>query len=231
MPSFKLSFQTPVGGERNDFRIVLDAGHGGEDGGTTGTGILEKVLTLDMTWKVARRLEASGWRVEMTRERDETVPLWQRVQQSNYYPNSLFVSIHVNADGRSARSHGIETFYTRPKEESARAMVAKRFGLEAAYLDSRSEEFAQVTQDALVAATGARDRGIESRAYLVTRQTAAPSILIECGFLSNPEEAKKLATRAYRDRLVEGIVAGVEAFASRTLADPGRGLQGRSEGS
>jgi N-acetylmuramoyl-L-alanine amidase len=167
--------------------VVIDAGHGGHDrGGIPGQRIDEKVMTLDVAQRLRNVLEASGYRVIMTRDSDVFVPLGTRVAIANSYRNAIFVCIHFNATNRRGAS-GIETyFYSRD-----------------------SLPLASAIHHFVVGGAPSSNRGVRRRGYYVLRRTTIPAVLVECGFLTNPTEAAYAQTASYRQKLAEEIAAGV----------------------
>lgn len=167
--------------------IVLDAGHGGHDrGGVPGQRISEKLMTLDVAQRLRRVLEANGFRVVMTRNSDVFIPLGQRTAIANSYRNATFVSVHFNSAQR-AGANGIETYYYRGDSAALAASIHRN----------------------VVAATSTDNRGIRRRGYFVLRRTRIPSVLVECGFLTNPREGSLAMNENYRQRLAEAIARGI----------------------
>lgn len=167
--------------------IVLDAGHGGYDrGGVPGQRISEKDKTLDVAQRLRRILQASGYRVIMTRDSDVFVPLPTRVAIANSYRGANFVSIHFNCAPRVG-ANGIETYYYRSDSASLAASIHRN----------------------VVSGAPSENRGIRRRGFYVLRRTAIPSVLVECGFLTNPTEGRLALTGDYRQRLAEQIARGI----------------------
>ena len=168
--------------------IVIDAGHGGFDrGGVPGQRISEKDKTLDVAQRLKRIMQASGYRVVMTRDSDVFVPLPTRVAIANAYPGAIFVSIHFNCASR-AGANGIETYYYR----------------------SDSANLAQSIHRNVVSGAPSENRGIRRRGFYVIRKTAIPSVLVECGFLTNPTEGSLALTAGYREKLAQQIARGIQ---------------------
>jgi N-acetylmuramoyl-L-alanine amidase len=92
------------------------------------------------------------------------------------------------------------------------------------FVDERGELLAQRVQAAVCEATGARDRGVKNKGHLVTKMVGPPSILVECGFLTNAEEAKRLVQAGYQERVARGVAKGVFSFLEEVLADPMFGI-------
>src|SRR6059058_6709041 len=167
--------------------VVIDAGHGGHDrGGIPGQRIAEKVMTLDVAQRLRNVLQASGYRVVMTRDSDVFVPLGTRVAIANSYRNAIFVCIHFNATKRAGAS-GIETyFYSRD-----------------------SLPLASAIHYFVTGGAPSANRGVRRRGYYVLRRTSVPAVLVECGFLTNPTEAAYAQSASYRQKLAEEIAAGI----------------------
>ena len=168
--------------------IVVDAGHGGHDrGGVPGQRISEKDKTLDVAQRLKRILQAQGYRVIMTRDSDVFIPLGTRVSIANAYRGATFVSIHFNCAPRSG-ANGIETYYFR----------------------SDSAGLAQSIHRNVVSSAPSENRGIRRRGFYVLRKTAIPSVLVECGFLTNPTEGSLALNANYRQKLAEQIARGIQ---------------------
>lgn len=168
--------------------IVIDAGHGGHDrGGVPGQRISEKDKTLDVAQRLKRILQASGYRVIMTRDSDVFIPLPTRVAIANANGGATFVSIHFNCASRSG-ANGIETYYYR----------------------SDSAALAQSIHRNVLSGAPTENRGIRRRGFYVLRKTSIPSVLVECGFLTNPTEGSLALTANYRENLAQQIARGIQ---------------------
>ncbi|CAN5733901.1 hypothetical protein BH20VER1_BH20VER1_27510 [soil metagenome] len=180
--------------------IVIDPGHGGHDrGGVPGQRISEKMLTLDVSQRLRRILEASGYRVVMTRNSDVFIPLGTRTAIANSYRGATFVSVHFNS-ARRVGANGIETYYYRGDSGGLAANIHRH----------------------VVAVTPTDNRGIRRRGFFVLRRTSVPSVLVELGFLTNPREGGLASNPAYRQRLAEAVARGIRrqpAPATRGLVD------------
>lgn len=185
--------------------IVVDAGHGGFDrGGVPGQRISEKDKTLDVAQRLKRILQAQGYRVIMTRDSDVFVTLGARCSIANAYRGAQFVSIHFNCASRVG-ANGIETYYYR----------------------SDSAALAQSIHRNVVSISPSENRGIRRRGFYVLRRTAIPSVLVECGFLTNPTEGQLALSGDYRQRLAEQIARGINrqpAMSSKPLTSSLRSL-------
>jgi N-acetylmuramoyl-L-alanine amidase len=177
--------------------IIIDPGHGGFDrGGVPGQRISEKDKCLDVGLRLRNLLQASGYRVIMTRDTDVFIPLPTRVAIANAHPGATFVSIHFNCASR-AGANGIETYYYR----------------------GDSASLAQSIHRNVVSEAPSENRGIRRRGFYVLRKTSIPSVLVECGFLTNPTEGSLALSAGYRQKLAEQIARGIQRqpAASRPL--------------
>jgi len=167
--------------------VVIDAGHGGFDrGGIPGQRVPEKMMNLDVAQRVRAILAANGYRVIMTRDSDVFVPLHTRVAIANSHRNAIFVCIHFNSATRSG-ANGIETYvYSR-----------------------ESLPLASAIHYYVAGGAPTSNRGVRRRGYYVLRRTSIPSVLVECGFLTNPNEAQYAQSVNYRQKLAEEIARGI----------------------
>ena len=168
--------------------VVIDAGHGGKDGGAVWNGLLERELTLDVARRLDGALRAKGLRTVMTRKGDSTVELSDRAAIANRTRSSVFVSIHFNAC-RDRAAAGIETHYR----------------------SARGRGLAGFIQRALDRNVTGANRGLGYADYKVLRETRMSAVLVECGFISNKKEATLCASPAHRQKLAEAIAAGLLA--------------------
>lgn len=178
--------------------IILDPGHGGEDGGTVGVnGIYEKDINLAVAQKINTILRTAGIATVMTRTEDvllydknsdyqgqkKVQDLLTRRKIAETYDNAIFVSIHMNAFPES-QYHGLQVYYSTNSAESIRL----------------AEEIQTITTEWLLPNNTRRIKAAGSNIYLLDR-LHCPAVLIECGFLSNPEECQNLSTEEYQQQL------------------------------
>lgn len=220
--------------------IVLDPGHGGKDPGAVGKGkTREKDINLAVCLKLKTMLEKElGLTVLMTRDDDRFISLGGRTKFANDNRADLFVSVHTNAsNNRSAR--GLETYYlstaltsdARAVEALENDVVEEYEGKDARkkyddlafilsdlsqteHLENSNNLAIQVQQN-LVAGTKAGDRGVKQANFYVLKGAFMPAVLIELGFISNPDEEKLLANDQYQDRLARTIFEGIKRFKFR----------------
>jgi N-acetylmuramoyl-L-alanine amidase len=176
---------------KDSYTVVLDAGHGGKVGSLSVTNKHEDDLNLAITLKVAELAKKEPkLHILLTRDKDVNVALSERVAIANNANADLFVSIHANSvDNRSPIPNGTETLYTR--EESL--------------------AFAETMHSYLLQGTQFNDRGVKPVDLHVTRNTTMPAILLEIGFLTNPEEEAIMFTEQFQWRVAEQIVMGIKA--------------------
>ena len=193
--------------------VVLDPGHGGSDCGASGPAGLEKTHTLDVCLRAAQLLWRAGYKVVMTRTADEFVPLEARAKVANRLPRSLFVSVHFNSGGNGT---GVETYALSPRGVPSMASDGTRVSEIAIYpgnlRDAENSALATATHAALVDSCGLTDRGVKRARFLVIRETVVPGVLVEAGFLSNPEDSRRIASPWYRQQVAGAILQGVRNY-------------------
>ncbi len=192
--------------------VVLDAGHGAKDPGTMGkTGVKEKDVALDIALRVKAHLAAAGIRVVMTRDSDRFWELEDRPFLAARGGGDLFVSIHMNA-ASSRTVQGVETFVTAvenypPTSESK--LSGKYPAVPNNQFNHSNTILGTQIHRSLIGITRAEDRGLKRARFVVLRNSAMPAALVECGFLSNPQEEQKLSTPSYRETVAQGIAQGI----------------------
>lgn len=180
--------------EKKKHVVYIDVGHGGTDGGyKTKDGVLEKDVDLQISKLVSSRLSSQGdISVVVSRNTDTTLSNSERVDDGNKQNADLFVSIHMTGND-DPTAQGAQTFY--------------RVGA-----DDASDELATLVQKSVVAYVDLKDRGVTPFTFDVLQGNNMPSILIQCGFLSNPKEEKKLINPDFQKDLAEGICQGILSF-------------------
>ncbi|NQL65887.1 YSIRK-type signal peptide-containing protein [Streptococcus suis] len=198
-------------GQYNVFNkvVYLDAGHGGSDPGAVYFGKNEKDLNLQIQNRVKSKLEAQGFRVELTRTADSSVGLLPRSEKANRTSSDIFVSIHFNAS-TSPSANGIETYYYQYFPEYP-AQINSKYHNDAQRINL-SASLANSIQSNLITNTGARNGGVMRRTFQVLRETTAPAVLLELGYMSNSAESAKISSAAYQEKLVDGIVKGISDY-------------------
>lgn len=185
----------PVKGSLNGKVIVIDPGHGGSNPGAVANNTRESDNNLAVGLKLRDKLVQAGANVIMTRETDRTVApagsslgaeLEARVSLAKNKNADLFISIHSNSN---------------PNTNIAGAMTF--------YPSGKSSTLAAAVQNALIAETGAINKGTEAATFYVLRNAAMPSILVEMGFVTNSKEAALLNSDSYRTKISQGILNGI----------------------
>jgi N-acetylmuramoyl-L-alanine amidase len=168
--------------------VVIDAGHGGKDNGARSrSGLMEKTAALDTAQRLQSLLRREGFRTVMTRNGDYFVELDDRVSIANRYaPNAILVSVHYNASPSSSPS-GAEVFFWRSDSYGLARRVERHIAAESS-LDYR---------------------GATRRVLRLTHNPRIPSILCECGFLTNGGDAARISSSSFRQRIAEGIADGI----------------------
>ena len=176
--------------QAKNFRtVVIDPGHGGHDKGGQWGRVYEKHLALDTALRLEVHLKKMGFNTFVTRRSDYFISLPQRVTIANRYKNAIFVSVHYNYTWKQQVS-GLETFYNR----------------------SDSRKLAQFVQQGMINRVHCIDRGAKYARFYVIRHTEIPSVLAECGFVSNQTERDRMKSAWYRDTLARGIADGIQRF-------------------
>lgn len=167
--------------------LVLDAGHGGTDGGSSGNGVVEKTVNLTQTLAIMNYIQAnSDIKIYMTREEDTYPGLRDRTNMANEIEADMFVSVHNNS--HTATSKGTEVLYYPSTT------------------DGRSKQMAQIALDHIIAECGTYNRGVKSRPDLVVLNTSKmPAILLEGAFISNPTEAALLASSSFNQTYARAV--------------------------
>lgn len=188
--------------------IVIDAGHGGEDGGAVAEdGTMEKNLNLDIACRLRNIFELAGYTVYMTRESDQSLSgesfnknedMHARIQLAKDYPDALFISIHLNKFPIEKYS-GAQVFYSSNNPQSAQLAQAIQ---QAIHLNLQPDNNRQIKL------------GDENSVLL--RVIDSPAVIVEGGFLSNSEELSNLKTEEYRSKLAYCIFLGVVTYQQET---------------
>ena len=187
----KVNLESRGAQPRGYYKVFIDAGHGGTDHGALGYGYRESDLNLQVAKKVESKLKSKGIDVKMSRSSDIFYSLSERAEMANDYGADAFVSIHQNsAEAKSA--NGIETYYNRNKEED--------------------KPLSNDIQTQVISQTGANNRGVKNAEFTVLVKSKMISALVECGFITNELEVKKLSDSSYQDKLATGIANGIEEY-------------------
>ncbi len=214
-------------------KVVLDAGHGGNDpGASAASGLTEKEITLDVARRLRTLLEQDRFQVAMTRQDDRSLVLRDRALMANAEHADLFVSIHVNSIPEKER-RAVETYFLGPADTPRISEMARKENqgsgyalsdfkklLEGVYQGVRQEEsrrLAEAVQTNLFSALrketrAIEDRGVKSAPLAVLIGTEMPAILVEVSCVSNTEEARLLARPDYRQDIAKALYRGLEVY-------------------
>jgi len=223
-------------------RVVVDPGHGGaQEGAISPDGQFEKTVSLDVARRLKAALEQEGMEVRLTREQDVQLALADRVTFANQARPDVFVSLHLNSMPTRrlrAKLEGVQTFFLSasasgedarrvaetenadsagagaPVPSDTLAFILSDLRRSEAHADSA--RLAYAIHSRLVAASGGSDHGVQQAPFYVLTGVEAPAVLVEFGFISHPEECRKLARPEYRDRIAQAIADGVKAFLAQT---------------
>ena len=221
--------------------IVIDPGHGGNETGAVGPGgTQEKDLTLILAQGLKAALERRlPVRVLLTRGEDAYLPLDTRAAIANQNKADLFISLHLNSvAGNGTKAHGAETYFLSMQASDARAAQSAElenqagdagaagegggdplhdlqlilWDLAQSHYLAESQRLATLIQEELNGALDLRDRGVKQAPFLVLMGAAMPAVLVELGFLSNPDEERKLEDAGYRADLIAALVRAVARY-------------------
>lgn len=208
--------------------IVLDPGHGGIDPGTQNLklGLNEKTFTLDVALRLRKILELGGWRVLLVRDKDielskdKRTDLLMRDEFANRNKADLYLSIHFNNAPESIA--GVETYCLAPQFMHSAGDDQGDDMTKAAYpgnrLDYANLLFGGQLHRAMITGLKVSDRGFKHARQAVLRLLDCPGALVECAYLSNDAEARRVATPEYRQQLAEALAAGVQNYAASLAA-------------
>jgi N-acetylmuramoyl-L-alanine amidase len=215
--------------------VVIDAGHGGKDPGCAGVGSSEKEITLALALKLRKIIQSRfpDVQVVLTRDKDEFIPLHERSRIANKAQADLFISLHCNAMPQPSRIHGSETYVLGLHRAEANLNVARRenesvllednyklnygdfdpnsteaeilMGMyQSAYLDN-SILFARLVEEEIQQYAGRHSKGVKQAGFLVLWNNAMPSVLVEAGFLTHPEEDRFLSSDSGQEKIAESL--------------------------
>lgn len=174
--------------------LLLDAGHGGKDPGTSGNGMQEKNLNLTIAQKIAQKLQGSGIKVYMTRDSDVYPENSTRAKTANDIAD-LMVSIHMNSGPETA--NGTETLYQVHANDNGARLTSK--------------QLAEILQGKVVSATGNTNRGAKLWTdVLILNRTTVPAVIVEVIFITNTGDALKISNPAYQDQVAQAIADGIQ---------------------
>ena len=208
--------------------VVIDAGHGGHDPGTSHYGLKEKHLALDIAKRLRARLQEAGLTAVMTRETDQFIPLSGRPSIANRLKADLFVSVHINAN-HNQRVSGVEVYYPRVSVVSSSAqwppaVSSSEVGLPSTNVKqvlwdlvlrktrSQSRKLAFSICRSMRSGMQAPCRGTKPARFVVLREAWMPAVLVEVGYVTNQEEAQRLGSAGYRQTTAQSIADGIVSY-------------------
>ena len=192
--------------------IFLDPGHGGRDSGAFYYNVAEKDLNMQIYRKLRTKLEELGYKVLTSRDSDIDVDfVTERSRMVNKTNSDIFISIHFNATGNTySKASGIQT-YSYSDEPDYPSKINKYWHNHPDRM-SESKRLATAIHSSLLAETGAKDAGLLESSYAVLRETAKPAVLLELGYMDNFSENQQIRDSHYQDKLVAGIVKGIQKY-------------------
>lgn len=192
--------------------IFLDPGHGGRDSGAFYYNVAEKDLNMQIYRKLRTKLEELGYKVLTSRDSDIDVDfVTERSRMVNKTNSDIFISIHFNATGNTySKASGIQT-YSYSDEPDYPSKINKFWHNHPDRM-SESKRLAAAIHSSLLAETGAKDAGLLESSYAVLRETAKPAVLLELGYMDNFSENQQIRDSHYQDKLVAGIVKGIQKY-------------------
>jgi len=223
--------------DRSDSFIVIDAGHGGHDGGATADGRNEKDLVLKIAHRTAKKFRDMGYSVHMTRENDRFIKLSGRTKIADRKDAKVFISIHANAIANKSRFQvvqGVETYFLQKTRDAKSQRIAAREN--AAVLQGADALSKNVIIDSVLNGPkiiesnklaidvqgnimkhlrekyNTKNGGVRPAPFYVLVGASRPSILVEVGYITNDKERARLFTSDYQERIAKGIVAGATRY-------------------
>ena len=202
--------------------VVIDPGHGRRDNGAQGKYYKEKNIAYSIAAKLKNILKANGIKVVMTRDKYSSIPLKLRPAMSLKYGGDMFVSIHCNASGKSPSSaRGVETFIYAPvgtkSTNGGRATSQKMLGN---IHDKNNARLGYEIQKNIINSKKYNiiDRGLKRSQFAVLKYSPIPAVLVETGFMSNPDEELLLGTDRYQNEIAMSIAKGIISYRNAILA-------------
>jgi N-acetylmuramoyl-L-alanine amidase len=188
-------------------RIVVDAGHGGEDTGVTEGETTEADLVFDLASRIEGQLAAAGATVYLTRGRDQSPGPAERTAFANDARADLFISLHLDAHS-SEHARGVASYY---------------YGTGSGPSSTVGEQFANLVRREVIARTGMLDLGSHPKTWDLLRMTRMPAVRLDCGYLSHPVDRLLLLDARVRSAIAHAVLAAVQRLYLPAEADPPTG--------
>lgn len=194
--------------------VIIDPGHGSHDTGSRSSYGHEKAFNLSLGLKLKAELERKGVRVRMTRSDDSFPTLHERVEYANRLEGSIFISLHFNwSPTRSV--HGVETYSLAPagtESTNGGSAPGDQREYQGNMRDQENIALSTAIHAHVVKRCAASDRGIKRARFAVLTGINCPSVLLEGGFLSNPDESRKVASTDYQLKMAAAIAEGILSY-------------------
>lgn len=186
--------------------VFLDPGHGGKQPGASNKelSLIEKELNLEVSLRLKELMEQAGWKVVLSREKDEELSLPGRSELANRSGAEIFISIHFNA-ALNPEAQGLETYVLVPASEP----------LPGNGQDAQNLQLAWALQKSLVDSMKWKDRGVRRARFMVLRDLQIPGVLVELGFISNEQEAGLIGKEETRQQLAQALWQGLQSIQQR----------------
>lgn len=207
-------------GAAKPLRVMLDAGHGGEDDGASSRNpaVKEKDLALQMALLIGTRLSNAGMQIAYTRTNDATLALDDRSRIARKNASDLFVSIHANY-ASNADAAGVETYVLPPSGYPGTADGSRARGWQIGNRnDFHNTLLGYSIHRNLARRDNETDRGLKRQSFFVLRETSCPAVLIELGFLSNLSDIKRMVTTQWQENCASAITDGILSYAKKVDA-------------
>ena len=228
---------SPSTKSQNSKIVVIDAGHGGKDGGAVNGKLLEKDIVLSLALKIGNELKKKGYKIYYTRSNDRFINLRDRTKIANDKKANMFISIHANAapNKKAASSmQGFETFFLSPARSERSKEIAEKENqsdLEEANYFSKQNFLHSLSREKIIASNRlaidiqrhtlsllskrykVNDGGVrEAPFWVLVGAQDMPAVLVEVGYITHPIESKRLASKSYQDLLAQGIANGIQSY-------------------
>ncbi len=185
--------------------IYIDPGHGGNDVGAQGRYYNEKSLTLRLSKKIAAELRKAGFKVVMTRTYDKTLTLDKRVEIAKGGKADIFISVHFNAAADKS-VYGVESYcFTPAGAASSNSSKIDWSSYSGNNFDRNNFALTYLIHRNIIHNTKALDRGVKHARFLVLKKINCPAVLLECGFITNPNSEKIIGQNNYLDKIAKGV--------------------------
>lgn len=209
------------GVRKNLIKIMIDPGGGGHDlgGKNKEVSVTEKNINLEISEKIYKNLlKQDDVSVILSRDEDIFMPLSERVELSNQAEIDLIVTIKLNGESSANQAYGIETWYFKTDKSYL-------YGKDKSVIDyykyrnNLSEAMATNVQKTLMSYVKTRNRGIKNQNIGILNKSDIPSIIVDCGFITNKNEAVSLSSQKYQENIAEGISQGILTFIDENRSD------------